>query len=238
MTKITQARPTIHNDAIICDFDATVTTEDVCDLLMAEFGGERWRDVGEKYLRGELSHQELNKKFISFLEATPDQINKFISQNVSLRPGFNGFVEYCYTHDYALFIVSSGWNYYIKKILSQFESVELFSVEDLLRINKYQLFIICNKIQYQKSNNKWKIESPSFPNSLKSAPDKKFILTVLKNLHYNPVVVIGDSINDIEAASIADKVFARDSLADLCKHDDIRYKQFETFNDIIKGLDT
>jgi len=238
MTKSTQVEPQSYKGAIICDFDATVTIEDVCDVLMKTFSDGRWRDIGEKYLKGELSHQELNKKFISFLDATPNQIDKFIGQNVSLRPGFNNFVEYCDMRGYALFIISNGWDYYIKKILYQFESMELFSTDDLLNIKRYQLFIICNKIRYHEDNHKWEIELPSFPTSHKSAPDKKFILTSLKELQYNPVVFIGDGVNDMEAAFVADEIFARGSLTDLCEHNGIRYKRFETFDDIIKGLAT
>ncbi len=237
MTKSARVESRSYRGAIICDFDATITTEDVCDALMENFSDSRWRNIGERYLKGELSHQDLNEKFISFLDATPDQIDKFVSQNISVRSGFHSFVEYCYAHDYALFIVSSGWDYYITKILSEFESVQLLSVDDLSKIKEHRLFIICNKIRYQENDHKWEIESPSFPTSPKSAPGKKFILTRLKELKYSPIVVIGDSRNDMEVALVADEIFARDSLADLCEHNGIRCKRFETFNDVIKGLD-
>ncbi len=238
MAKIAQLKTKSYKGAIICDFDATVTIEDVCDILMGAFSDGRWRNIGERYLKGELSHQDLNEKFISFLDVTPDQIDEFIIQNISVRPGFNNFVEYCYAHDYALLIVSSGWDYYITKILSEFNSIQLLSVNDLSKIKKHKLFIICNKIRYQENDHKWKIEPPSFPTSPKSAPDKKFILTSLKRLKYNPIVVIGDSMNDMEAALVADKVFARSELVDLCERNSIYYKRFETFYDVIQGLNS
>ena len=238
MTKSVRVEPEAYRGAIICDFDATITTDDVCDALMKAFSDDRWRNIGKRYLKGELSHQELNEKFVSFLDATPGQIDKFISLNISVRPGFNSFVEYCYANDYALFIVSSGWDYYIKKILAKFEKIQLLSVDNLSKIRGRRLFIICNKIRYLEDTRGWKIKSPSFPISFQSVPDKKFILISLKGLKYSPIVVIGDSMNDLKVALTADKVFARGELADLCERNGIHYKRFETFYDVIKGLNT
>jgi 2-hydroxy-3-keto-5-methylthiopentenyl-1-phosphate phosphatase len=50
------------------------------------------------------------------------------------------------------------------------------------------------------------------------------------------VIAIGDSVTDLEMAKVADKVLARDYLADTCNELGIPHIPFETFHDCIEAL--
>ena len=50
------------------------------------------------------------------------------------------------------------------------------------------------------------------------------------------MIAIGDSVTDLEMAKVADKVLARDYLADTCRELGIPHTPFDTFHECIEVL--
>ena len=81
------------NQIVACDFVGTIAKQDVCDLILEEFGSEDWRNIGSQHDRGELTHLEMNRLFVACLRMTSVELGEFVSSRVRIREGFDEFLE-------------------------------------------------------------------------------------------------------------------------------------------------
>ena len=108
-----------------CDFDGTITTNNLSLLLRERFAIGDWQRIESDYLRGQLTEERSNMRQYALIEESKEKLQEFACQNVEVRPGFLEFAEHCRTAGIGLIIVSSGLDFYIEAVLDRIGASDL-----------------------------------------------------------------------------------------------------------------
>jgi 2-hydroxy-3-keto-5-methylthiopentenyl-1-phosphate phosphatase len=210
------------NQVIFCDFDGTITETDNIISIMKQFAPPEWNEIKDRILAQEISIQEGVGKMFALLPSTlKEDIIHFLKETAIIREGFSDFVKFTKEEKIRLYIVSGGIDFFVFPLLEGLISKE---------------FIYCNSSDF--SNEHIKV---LWPNSCKEPCEngcgccKPTIINRLASQD-DHIIVIGDSITDLQAAKIANTVFARDFLKDKLTELQIPFHPFETFFDVIDQL--
>jgi 2-hydroxy-3-keto-5-methylthiopentenyl-1-phosphate phosphatase len=204
---------------ILCDFDGTITMQDVTNLIWDHYIGPSWRgDLLTSYKHGQITHLKIMVDGYKLIHAPKHELLDYVRPLVSLRPGFDTFRQYCQTMGWPLAVVSGGVDFYIEALLPP--GVPFYSYCGAHRGH-------------------WEVFAP--PNVEKNEADdfKVCVKRLLKNLHRKEkVAFIGDGRNDFPVAKLADIVFAvRDStLAHFCKERGQTCHEFVDFAELVPIL--
>jgi len=116
-----------------CDFDGTITEEDVSFLLLDAFADGSWRQLLEEYREGRISVGAFNARAFAMVKADRQTLLEFMfmSGKVEVRPGFRELLSYCFQRDIRFVIVSNGLNFYIEAILGDMgiDNIEVFAAQ-------------------------------------------------------------------------------------------------------------
>lgn len=220
---------------ILCDFDGTITESDVTDTLLNHFATKEWEEVGKAYLKGTISHAEMNTKFAQLLNASPMQVNALLKK-IPLRPGFSKLLSEINYANVSFVVISSGWDYYIERILQKYNPrfLSRISLED--NKDNTVLQIIANKISFDPINKMWNLQLLWDKNSCRfSSPCKGHIVKTLRK-HFNQIIVIGNSESDICMAENATIIFAFGTLQQICKNKGIPTENVSNFYQVKEYL--
>ena len=214
--------------SIFCDFDATISVEDVGDALFKNFGNYNncWNDYSE----GKYNIRELNKKLCASLRPnlTFDEIAEFaIKMEIDFY--FKNFLEYCNQNKFPFTVVSDGYGEYINPIF------------EFNKISDYPIY--CNSLK--KNANGFEavfygaVGDCNYKNNsctCTTASCKRNV--VLNNSAENDIIVyIGDGHTDFCAAEHSDIIFAKSKLATFCNENKIPHHPFKSFLDIKRILE-
>jgi 2-hydroxy-3-keto-5-methylthiopentenyl-1-phosphate phosphatase len=208
---------------IFCDFDGTVTVRDNIASIMREFGDERCEQLKNDVLSQRISIREgVEKMFALIPSAKKEEIIQYLRETAEIREGFARFTAFANVQRIPLYIVSGGMDFFVYRLLEG-----IIDESD----------IYCNKTSFKNEfiHVQWPnpcdehcetqgcgLCKPSLIRKLSATDDIK--------------IVIGDSITDLEAAKLADIVFARDYLQEKCEELNIQHIPFATFDDITAEL--
>ncbi|MCK6590057.1 MAG: HAD-IB family phosphatase [Polyangiaceae bacterium] len=205
---------------ILCDFDNTITSLDVTNLIWDKRLGPTWREEFlPPYYAGITSHFELMSGAYKRIVAGEADLLKDIEGKVELRPGFLEFLDYCGARGWPFAVVSGGLDFYVRALLPPGLRVLSYSAH----------FGEHCEVRY--------------PDGLKPAPGEDFKLHVLRLLRAEhpgePIVFAGDGKNDFAAAEEAEMVFALTGsrLAEMCAQAGVRFHPFADFFDMIRDLE-
>ena len=209
--------------ALISDFDGTITKKDffwlAIEQLLTPTDAEPWQE----YLKSNITHVEALRRIFSKIRLSEKHFRDFIL-NIPIEDGFLPTVEFCKENNIDFYIISAGADYYINTILEHLgilDYVTLYSNKSLYSQEKGLQILETDKNKPFYSNN--------------YGINKKTILESLMN-KYHPCLFAGDGGPDLEAAKIADYVFARDRLLELCIEIDIKAEKFSSYYDILNFL--
>ena len=207
---------------IFCDFDGTITKSDNIISIMKQFAPPEWEKVKDDILSQKVSIQEGVTTLFSLLPSSKQkEITDFIIQKAEIREGFADFISFVKESGIKLYIVSGGIDFFVLPILKGFVEEEL---------------LFCNESDFTGDNINiiWPHRCDEYCTK-NCGCCKPSLMRRLAN-EEDETIVIGDSITDLQAAKIADKVIARDFLKDTCKELNIHFEPFETFYDVIEIL--
>ncbi|MFH1087492.1 MAG: HAD-IB family phosphatase [Chloroflexota bacterium] len=108
-----------------CDFDGTVTEEDVSFLLLDAFANGDWRKILQEYKDGRISVGQFNARSFSLVEASEATLTDYTLKHARLRPGFRELVAYCRQRHHRIVIVSNGLDFYIRAILRHINEADI-----------------------------------------------------------------------------------------------------------------
>lgn len=225
-----------YREMIICDFDGTVTEEDVCDEIMEKFGSPAWRSIGEQYAKGIISHEVMNKDFVTSLKVSPEELVIFLKQKIKIREGFSKFLAFCQQHNILLIIVSGGWDFYIRAILKDINLYFVQSVNDLSCVSINTVPIICNNLSFNREMNSWQIKFSALTGSQNCTPNKRDVIDYLRSCEVKNIIVVGDGTSDHDLARAADFVFSRNGLTQYCESNGVSHLEFSSFIDIFHRI--
>jgi 2-hydroxy-3-keto-5-methylthiopentenyl-1-phosphate phosphatase len=207
---------------IFCDFDGTITETDNIISLMKQFAPPEWVDSKDRILAQELTIQEgVGKMFALLSSSLQHDIINYLKETAIIRDGFREFVQYTKEEKIPLYIVSGGIDFFVYPLLQGLVERES---------------IYCNGSDFSSD-----VIEVLWPNSCDDTCTNGCGCckpTIIKKLAHkgNQIIVIGDSITDLQAAKKADTVFARDFLKTKLRELHRPFYSFETFYDVIEKL--
>lgn len=204
---------------IQCDFDGTITMNNLSVLLRDRFAPMGWQELESDYLCGRLTVEQSNRQQYALIKESRKTLQEFARQNVVVRPGFLQFVERCRATGIRFAIVSSGLDFYIEAVLSD--------------IGAPDLELHCARTSLGQDGIVVTYFGPE--GDILEDGFKKRYLSWLRSQD-NPVIYIGDGLSDFDAACAAEHVFATDHLHRLLNASSVPHDTFSDFSDIWRHL--
>jgi 2-hydroxy-3-keto-5-methylthiopentenyl-1-phosphate phosphatase len=208
--------------AIQCDFDGTVTIEDVSFILLDTYVGDLWRDYWWEYTSGKMSVGAFNRWAFSKIKADRRTMTDLMLNNArtKIRPGFPEMVDYCREKGHRMVIVSNGLTFYIEAILERLgvDGIEVHAAEN----------------EFDPAGMKVRYVGPD--GTELDAGFKEAYTDVLIKEGYD-VIYIGDGRSDIYPSRRSRFVFATGNLLGRCQLEKLPHQPFNDFFDVIRGLE-
>ena len=185
---------------IQCDFDGTVTEEDISFHILDRFAVQPWRPWLEKYKSGDITVGAFNTKVFSFVMETEKTLCDYILQITKVRPGFKELISFTRKNNIEFVITSNGLDFYINFILNGL---------GLKNIN-----VIAARSEFDPSGMKVKYVGPD---GMEITDKFKETYTKLYIARGYRVIYIGNGLSDLAPAKLAYRVFATQDLIECCK---------------------
>lgn len=217
---------------IFCDFDGTITRNDVWVTALGRFIKDKkeFSNLCKLFENNLITGRQCIKKELDLVEDFNfEDFNSFI-ENEKPDNYFFEFKNYCDENNYEIILLSEGLDYYI----------EYFLKKEKLELKYFSNKLIAEKSKEIKGKIYYKL-SCEFPYSDEHCnwcgmSKRNIIINNTDDFSNQVSVFIGDGVSDFCASNYADIVFAKKSLASFCWKNNITYFDFKNFNDVIKKL--
>jgi len=211
------------NRVLISDFDGTISKKDffwyTVDKLLTPEDIQPWDD----YLANKITHIEALTRIFSKIRLNEKEFYDFIL-SLPIEESFVETAKYCSKNNIGYYIVSAGADFYIKVIL------KYLNVENLVTIISNDSYYAPESgLVIIKPDTTRKFYSENYGINKAAAVD-----SIRKSYDFS--VFAGDGGPDFEAAKLADKVFARERLLELCKANNVNVTPFTGYNEILEYL--
>ncbi|MFC1864964.1 MtnX-like HAD-IB family phosphatase [Chloroflexota bacterium] len=203
-----------------CDFDGTITEEDVSFMLLDAFADGDWRQMLKEHQEGKISVGRFNTDAFAMVKADKKSLLEVAKGKVKIRPGFQELVACCHRKGFRLVIVSNGLDFYIKGILRDIGARDIKVFAAQTRFHPEGL-----KVQY-------------------IGPDGSHLDEDFKGSYVNSflgqgyrIIYVGNGTSDIPPAKRCHYVFATGNMAAHCKRINLGCASFTDFNEVVKDLE-
>ena len=206
--------------AVLTDFDDTAAVQNVAEMLLSQFGAPDWQAVRARFRAGQLSLTDYQEITFNHIRADRETLCAYVRENAYLRPHFGALHSLAQEYNFPLAVVSLGLDFYIHALLEKegFPQVPIYCVNTR--------FAPDGGIRYYYPHSRPAAEPGS---------SKALIVQRYQQLGYQ-VLYAGDGRSDLEAAAVADTVFAHSYLAQECENRSIPYQPFHDFGDILPAV--
>lgn len=196
---------------VVLDWDGTVTEIDVLHLVLLEFGDEEVYEEHEARLGRDLTLHEVIAGEFATVRAPLEEVAAWVRENAVVRPGFSEFAS-----RHRPLVVSSGFRELIEPVLAR-EGI--------------RLEVRANRLDPRQEG--WRV---LFRNEelcpVCGEPCKRADVAGL-----GAFVYVGDGFSDRCVAVAANRVFARDGLADYLAEAGTSFEPFTDFYALAESLD-
>jgi 2-hydroxy-3-keto-5-methylthiopentenyl-1-phosphate phosphatase len=193
---------------IFCDFDGTITEGDNIVNLIKEFAPPSVSELTSEVLNGNISIREGVEKMFATIPSTKKQeMTDFVIDRTVIRDGFSDFI--------------------------QFVSAQQYILADYLPTSD----ILCNRTDFTGQTVKIHWDHSCDENCTNDCGMCKPSVKRKFSESNDFIIVIGDSITDLQIAKEANLIFARDFLKDKCVELSLPFIPFENFDDIRASLE-
>src|SRR5947209_9519783 len=103
---------------VFLDFDGTITRRDVTDVILESYAGESWLEVERRWRAGQIGSRECLRAQMALVRATREQLDALVD-TIEVDEGFARLLETCARRRVHAFIVSDGFDYFIRRILER-----------------------------------------------------------------------------------------------------------------------
>jgi 2-hydroxy-3-keto-5-methylthiopentenyl-1-phosphate phosphatase len=104
---------------ILCDFDGTISVEDVIDSLLDRFGRPGWEALEQDWRAGRIGSRECMSGQVDLLKMTRDELDEHLARCGSIMR-FRDFVAKVRELGVPIRVVSDGLDYAIHQILGRY----------------------------------------------------------------------------------------------------------------------
>jgi 2,3-diketo-5-methylthio-1-phosphopentane phosphatase len=211
---------------LFLDFDGTLTKRDAIDAILEEFADPRWLDIEEAWKAGRIGSRACLSEQVALVRATRQEVNALLD-SIELDEGLNLLLQTCAAHHLTPHVISDGFDYCIKRILSR-------TADDFAR----RSLRICASHLEPEGAHGWRAGFPFFHQACAHgcATCKPAVMSLL-NSACAPTIFVGDGLSDRYAAASADLVFAKHSLATYCREEQIPYLAYDNLADVAAYLE-
>jgi 2-hydroxy-3-keto-5-methylthiopentenyl-1-phosphate phosphatase len=212
---------------VFLDFDGTISRRDAIDAILETFASEKWLEIEERWRSGQIGSRECLRKQMGLVRATADELNELLD-SVDVDDGFATLLETCASYGVAAYILSDGFDYCIRRILSR-PSLGLARLLRDVRIFSSHL---------ERSHGNWVVGFPYFEQICAHgcATCKPALMDMLNSsgaLRF----FVGDGLSDKYAALNADFVLAKNSLAVYCQDQGLAHLNYDSLAQVSEHLD-
>ncbi len=205
--------------ALFLDFDNTITTVDVLDLIIERYSmTQRWRQWEDEWRAGRISTLECLEKQVSDLRVTPEQLIEF-TDGIEIDSAFVPLSSWAMAHNVEISILSDNFTFIVKAMLE--------------RRGLRGMWIYANHLTFDHDRPR-----ASFPLTDPSCDRCAHCKAQhIRRVTGRPRIFVGDGLSDICPAAAADIVFAKDSLAGHLYSIGSPYRVFQSLADILVFLE-
>lgn len=211
--------------ALISDFDGTISKKDFFYMVIDELLSSK-KDAlipWNNYLNGKINHIDALTGIFSQIHLTQQELDNFIA-TIEIDSFFYDVAKYCMGKKIPFYICSAGTNYYIKKRITD-------------SLKKYNIILISNDATYSQQDGMKLIAPPEtspYYNSNTGISKQSIVQQLQDNGYFT--IYAGDGKPDLKSSRIADIVFAKDMLLELCNKENIKTQKFDNFSDILNYI--
>ena len=206
---------------VLCDFDGTITKQDVGYDFLNRFTKENWEGIDRDFVEGKIGSKEAYTRIARLIVGTKEEMIDFILLNSIVDPHFIEFHRFCKDQGIDLKIVSDGFGLYIGALLAHhnIEGIDFFA-------NRI-VFIDEKRID---------IEFPYYnPECGDCGVCKRGILKKFRD-DYDHIIFVGNGLSDRCIAGEADEVYAKSTLYVYCINNGIDFWNYTNFADITRNM--
>ncbi len=203
-----------------CDFDGTITEEDVSFSILDAFANGDWRQLLADHREGRISVGHFNQKAFAMVRASEHAMTELAKRKAKTRDGLEELVNRCHRNEFRLVIVSNGLDFYIKEILEDvgIDDIEVFAAQTEFRPEGIQ-------VQYVGPN------GDLLDEGFKEAYTKLFLAEGYR------IMYVGNGVSDVGPAQLAHHIFACSELLRFCREANIPCTPFVNLGDVAKRLE-
>lgn len=209
--------------AMFSDFDGTITLRDSTEALVQQYGSEKNRLDEELFISGQATNREVIVRHFATIRPSPDSYFNLL-RSIPIDPGFDRFYKVLKSLGGSLTVLTG----------SLAQAVALY-----LHEHGYPEIAVFGNILTVSGNVALASPADAISDSLcqkgPCAHCKSKHLVAAKHRGQD-VLYIGDGLTDVCAASHADILFAKGTLARHCRENNISFIEFEFFEDIYNYL--
>ncbi|MET0332050.1 MAG: MtnX-like HAD-IB family phosphatase [Dyella sp.] len=205
--------------SILCDFDGTISVEDVIDSLLDRFGRPGWEALEQDWRAGKIGSRECMSGQVSLLDMSRAELDRHLD-TLWIDHAFPAFVAKTRELNTPMRIVSDGLDHAIHAILG--------------RYGLDGLPLAANRLSSISARG-WQLDSPYQADGCRSGTCKCACVTQARASGAK-TLLIGDGASDFCAADRVDFVFAKNRLIEHCRAAGIPYVAITGFEDAIELL--
>lgn len=203
-----------------CDFDGTITEEDVSFMLLDTFANGNWRERLKDYQAGKISVGRFNTEAFAMVKADRASLIKVARSRVRIRPGFSEFLACCQRKGFRLVIVSNGLDFYIEEILRDIgaEDIEVFAAHTRFHPGGLE-------VQYIGP------DGSHLEEDFKGAYVSSFLREGYR------MIYVGNGTSDLPPARRCHYIFATGSLMAHCQRLNLNCTPFTDFKEVVSTIE-
>ena len=201
---------------VFCDFDGTITAVETFVGVLKQFSPVLANELIPKILAKEITLRQGVRQIVEAIPSSvyPHELLSFV-QDKPIRPGLSSLIDYLDSRQIPFVVISGGLRCLVEAVLK--------------RENLYDRCAKIYAVDIDQTGERLKVIS-----EWKSGSELVAKVDIIKRECRNreKVIMIGDSITDLNASKFADLVFARDGLCDYLKEENVEFIEWKDFEDI------
>jgi 2-hydroxy-3-keto-5-methylthiopentenyl-1-phosphate phosphatase len=217
----------LQTPILFLDFDGTISRRDAVDAILETYADPKWLSFEADWRDGRIGSRDCLRAQMSLVRASRKQIDNLLD-GIGIDEELLTLLELCAGQHITTHIVSDGFDYCIRRILSGASK----RLAALLRGGR-----VCAG-HLESRGHLWRTEFPFFHQTCGHgcATCKPAVMRLLNKTNA-PAIFVGDGFSDRYAVESADLVFAKDGLATYCTEQSIEYSRYQNLGEVAAGID-
>ena len=202
-----------------CDFDGTITEQDISFLILDHFAEGDWRSILQDYHQGRISVGDFNNRSFSLVKQPREILENFVETHGRVREGFDDLVSFCSEAGIRLVIVSNGLDFYIRTLIKKHS-------QNPIEINAARTVFTDRGLDARYYNH----HGEEVLSQFKESYTRKFLAGGYR------VFYAGNGPSDIPASLLASHTFATESLEAYYRDNNLVFTPFIRLSQVTEGL--